>query len=67
MIITDQNKILDKKICKMNHNMIYSIWYSPLGKTFNKMLDKNDKEEGLFKKLENIKDKNEEHLQAIKD
>ena len=31
------------------------------------MLDKNDKEEGLFKKLENIKDKNEEHLQAIKD
>ena len=41
--------------------------YSPLGKIFNKGLDKNDKKEGLFKRLENIKDKNEEQLQAIKD
>ena len=41
--------------------------YSPLGKTFNKGLDKDDKKEGLFKRLENIKDKNEEQLQAIKD
>ena len=34
--------------------------YSLLGKSFNKRLDKNDKKEGLFKRLENIKDKNEE-------
>ena len=41
--------------------------YSPLGKIFNKGLDKNDQKEGLFKRLENIKDKNEEQLQAITD
>ena len=41
--------------------------YSPLGKIFDKELDKDDKKEGLFKRLENIKDKNEEQLQAIKD
>ena len=41
--------------------------YSPLGKIFNKGLDKDDKKEGLFKRLENIIDKNEEQLQAIKD
>ena len=34
--------------------------YSPLGKIFNKGLSKEDKKEGLFKRLENIKDKNEE-------
>ena len=28
--------------------------YSPLGKIFNKGLNENDKEEGLFKRLENI-------------
>ena len=28
---------------------------------------KNDQKEGLLKRLENIKDKNEEQLQAIKD
>ena len=41
--------------------------YSPLGKIFNKGLDKDDKKEGLFKRLKNIKDKNEEQLQGIKD
>ena len=41
--------------------------YSPLGKIFNKGSDKDDQKEGLFKRLENIKDKNEEQLQAIKD
>ena len=41
--------------------------YSALGKIFNKGLSKDDKKEGLFKRLENIKDKNEEQLQAIKD
>ena len=40
--------------------------YSPLGKIFNNGLSKDDKE-GLFKRLEKIKDKNEEQLQAIKD
>ena len=38
-----------------------------MGKILNKGLDKDDKKEGLFKRLENIKDKNEEQLQAIKD
>ena len=41
--------------------------YSPLGKTFNKRLSKDDTKEGLFKSLENIKYKNEEQLQAITD
>ena len=40
--------------------------YSPLGKIFNKWLDKDDKKEGLFKRLENIKYKNEEQLQGLK-
>ena len=38
--------------------------YSPLGKIFNKGLDKDDKKEGLFKRLKNIEDKNEEQLKA---
>ena len=36
--------------------------YSLLGKIFNKGLDKNDQKEGLFKRLENIKEKNQEQL-----
>ena len=40
--------------------------YSPLGKMFNKGLDKDDKKEGLFKRLENIKDRNEEQLKIKK-
>ena len=31
------------------------------------MLGEDNRKEGLFKRLENIKDKNEEQLQAIKD
>ena len=31
------------------------------------MLDKDDKKEGLFKKLKNIEDKSGEQLQVIKD
>ena len=31
--------------------------YSPLGKIFNKGLDKDDQKEGLFKRLKNIEDK----------
>ena len=34
--------------------------YSPLGKIFNKGLDKDDEKEGLLKRLKNIEDKNEE-------
>ena len=39
--------------------------YSPLGKIFNKGLSEDDKKEGLFKRLENIKDKNEELLNTL--
>ena len=38
-----------------------------MGKIFNKGLDKNDQKEGLFKRLKNIEDKNEEQLKAIED
>ena len=103
MTITDQIKILDKKI--MQNEAQYNLdrkaakisalssnnldkyeyltgedlglkpstveqakfEYSPLGKIFNKGLDKDDQKEGLFKRLKNIKDKNEEQLQASKD
>ena len=41
--------------------------YSPLSKIFNKGLSKDHKKEGVFKRLENITDKNEEQLQAKKD
>ena len=44
--------------------------YSPLGKIFNKGLDKDDQKEGLFKRLTNIEDKNEDQskkqIDAIK-
>ena len=39
--------------------------YSPLGKIFNKGLSEDDKKEGLFKRLENIKDKNDALLNTI--
>ena len=39
--------------------------YSPLGKIFNKGLDKDDQKEGLFKRLKNIEDKNEEQLKLF--
>ena len=39
----------------------------PLGKIFTKGLSEDDKKERFFKRLENIKDKNEQQLQAIKD
>ena len=41
--------------------------YSQLGKIFNRGLDKNDEEEGLFKRLKNIEDKIKEQLKTIKD
>ena len=39
--------------------------YSPLGKFFNKGLSKDDKKEGLFKRLKHIEDKNEEQLKLL--
>ena len=39
--------------------------YSPLGNIFTKGLDKDDQKEGLFKRLENIKYKNEELLNTF--
>ena len=39
--------------------------YSPLGKIFNKGLKEEDKKEGILKRLENIKDKNEELLNTF--
>ena len=41
--------------------------YALLGKIFNKGLSEDNKKEGLFMRLENIKNKNEVQLQAIKD
>ena len=42
--------------------------YSPLGKVFTKGLEKEeDKKEGLFQRLKNVKGKNEAQLKAIKD
>ena len=39
--------------------------YSPLGKIFNKGLSQDDKKEGLFKRLKNTEDKNEEQLKLL--
>ena len=39
--------------------------YCPLCNSFTKGLDKNDQKEGLFKELENIKNKNEEQMNAF--
>ena len=101
MAITDQIKILDRKImqneaqydldrkaakiCSLSSNNLdqyeyltgedlglkpsaieqTKFEYSPLLKIFNKGLDKDDKEEELFKRLKNIEDKNEEQLQLF--
>ena len=39
--------------------------YSSLGNIFTNGQDKDDKKEGLFKRLENVKDKNEELLKVF--
>ena len=41
--------------------------YFPLGKVFNKGLSEDDRKEGILKRLQNIKGKNEEQLKAIED
>ena len=43
------------------------IEYSPLGKIFNKGLSKDDKKEGILRRLKNINDKNNTQLLAIED
>ena len=101
MTITDQIKILDRKI-KQNESQYDLDWeaakisalssnnldkyelltgedldlkpstieqakfkYSPLGKIFNKGLSEDNKKEGLFKRLDNVKDKNEEQINRL--
>ena len=39
--------------------------YSPLSKTFNKGLDRDDQKEGLSKRPKNIEDKNEEQSKLL--
>ena len=39
--------------------------YSPLGQISNKGLSEDDQKEGLFKRLKNIEDKNEEQLKLL--
>ena len=41
--------------------------YSPLGQVFNKGLKKNEKQEGLLKRLKNIEDKTDNQLDLIRD
>ena len=41
--------------------------YSPLGELLTKRLDKNEKQEGLLKRLKNTEDKIDNQLRAIED
>ena len=41
--------------------------YYQLDKIFNKVMDRDDQKEGLFKRLKNIEGKNEEQWKAIED
>ena len=41
--------------------------YSPVGKVFTKRLEKEDKKEGLLKRLKNVEDKKKAQLKAIED
>ena len=72
MTITDQIKYLTGEDLGLKPSTVEqaTFEYSPLGKIFNKGLDKDDKKEGLFKRLKNIEDKNEDQskkqLDAIK-
>ena len=40
--------------------------YSPLGQVFNRGLEKDEKQEGLLKRLKNIEDKTDNQLDLIK-
>ena len=39
--------------------------YSPLGQVFNRRLEKDEKQEGLLKRLQNIEDKTDNQLDLI--
>ena len=84
MTVTDQTKILDRKvkqnevpydldretakISALSSNNLEKYEYlenSPLGKIFNKDLSEDDKKEGILKRLENIKDKNDKLLNTF--
>ena len=101
MTVTDQIKILDRKIMQneVQYNLdrkagkIFALFsnnlakyeyltgedlglkpstveqakfeFSPLGKNFNKGLNEDDQKEGLFRRLQNMKDTNLKRLQAI--
>ena len=84
MTITDQIKILNKKVMQNEaqydldrkaakisalscNNLDKYEYLNALGKIFNKGLGEDNKKEGLLKMLENIKNKNQVQLQAIKD
>ena len=82
MTVTDQIKNLNRKIMQNEaqyglHSEDLGLKpstveqakfeYYPLGKIFNKGLDEDDEKEGLFKRLENIKDTNLKRLQRIED
>ena len=41
--------------------------YSPVGKVFTKGLEKEDKKEGLLKRLKNVEDKKKAQLKVIED
>ena len=51
--------------CKPSVFEQVKFYYSPLGNIFTNGLVKDDKKEGLFKRLENIKNKSEELLNAF--
>ena len=62
---------LDREAAKISalssNNLDKYEYLTALGKIFNKGLGGDNKKEGLFQRLENIKNKNQEQLQAIKD
>ena len=83
MTINEQIKILDDKIRANQPQYEYltgedlgykpdvvqkaKFEYSPLGQVFNKGLNADEKNKGLLKRLKNIKGKNEQQLDLIRD
>ena len=79
----NKSKFLMIKLEQINHNMNIltgedlgykpdvvqkaKFEYSPLGQVFNKGLNADEKNKGLLKRLKNIKGKNEQQLDLIRD
>ena len=57
--------VLDQESLKPSTIEQAEFEYSPLGKIFNKGMDKDDQKEGLFKRLKKIEDKNEKQLKLL--